>query len=127
MPKLVVAGATATCSMGATPAPLAFPPAPPIMGPTPVGNMMAVAPMTNIPSFGLCKSIANPAVSSATSAAMGVLTPQPCVPSPAGPWANPSKVLLGSIPALTDASTLKCAYQGQITIISAGQPAVEAD
>ncbi len=48
-------------------------------------------PMVNISPFGVCVSLANPAVAAATSAALGVLAPQPCIPvtvSPMGPRCN---------------------------------------
>ena len=34
----------------------------------------------NLSTFGMCQSLMNPTVAAATSAAMGVLTPQPCTP-----------------------------------------------
>ncbi len=127
MPKLVATGATARCSKGTAPAPLTFPPSPPIMGKTPAGTIMGNAPMANVASFGMCLSLANPTVAAATSAALGVLTPQPCVPAPAGPWAPPSaKVLIGGVPAVLDSSMLNCAYAGQIKIVFPGQVIVEA-
>ena len=45
-------------------------------------------PIANIAPFGVCISLANPAVAAATAAAMGVLVPLPCMPVTPAPWAN---------------------------------------
>ena len=74
---------------------------------------------TIIPTFGMCMNPANPAVAAATAAALGVLTPQPCVPVPAGTWIPGSPtVLIGGKPALQNACTLMCGYGGVISILS---------
>ena len=88
----------------------------------PMATIMDNQPMVNIPSFGMCKSMANPAVASATAAALGVLTPQPCMPVPAGPWfpGNP-KVLIRNNPALMMTDKCMCAWAGTIEITSTGQ------
>ncbi len=52
----------------------------------PVANIMDHIPLLNIPTFGLCQSPANPVVAAATAAALGVLTPMPCIPATASPW-----------------------------------------
>lgn len=79
------------------------------------------APMVNIGSCGMCTSTANPTVASATAAALGVLTPMPCVPSPMGGWLGCSAPLIGGKPALTTDATLTCAYGGTIRIVFSGQ------
>jgi hypothetical protein len=72
--------------------------------------------------FGACTSLANPAVAAATAAALGVLTPMPCVPVPAGPWLpGAPKTLLKGAPALDMTSKLMCAWGGAIQIINPGQ------
>ena len=88
----------------------------------PMATIMDMKPMANIPCFGMCKSLANPAVASATSAALGVLTPQPCMPVITGPWApgNP-KVLIRKQPALMVTDKCMCAWAGVIQITSTGQ------
>jgi hypothetical protein len=69
--------------------------------------------------------MANPTVASATSAAMGVLTPMPCVPVITAPWAPGSaQVKVMNMPALTDNSKCMCAFAGQISITSPGNTMV---
>ena len=73
--------------------------------------------MTNIMPFGMCNNPANPAVAAATAAAMGVLTPMPCVPVTTAPWVPGSPtVLVGGKPALNNTSKLMCMYGGVIQI-----------
>ncbi|MGN1231342.1 MAG: DUF4280 domain-containing protein [Anaerotignum sp.] len=89
----------------------------------PIATIMDMAPGSNIPPFGMCSSLANPQVAAATAAALGVLTPQPCMMAPAGPWqaAKPT-VLVGGKPILTQECTLLCAMgMGMISIVSPGQ------
>jgi hypothetical protein len=86
---------------------------------------MDFAPIANIPPFGMCSSIANPVVASATTAALGVLTPMPCVPATAAPWApGAPTVLIGNMPALDSNSKLMCMWAGVIQITSPGQTTV---
>lgn len=82
-----------------------------------MGNIMDTK-ILNIATFGMCNSIANPAVASATAAAMGVLTPMTCVPSIVTPW-TPGKpnVLVGGAPALLSTDTCQCLWGGVITIV----------
>jgi len=79
------------------------------------------APMVNIPTLGMCKTQSNPQVAAATSAAMGVLTPQPCIPVTTSAWSpGASKVTINGIKALTDDSKCSCTWGGSITIQDAG-------
>jgi hypothetical protein len=72
--------------------------------------------MVNIPTFGMCRSPANPTVAAATAAALGVLTPMPCVPVTT-PWTpGVATVLLRGMPALDASSKCMCAYGGQISV-----------
>ncbi|MDR1269119.1 MAG: DUF4280 domain-containing protein, partial [Planctomycetaceae bacterium] len=65
---------------------------------------------------------ANPMVAVATAAALGVLTPMPCIPATVAPWAPGSPtVLIGNIPALTDTSKLICNWGGVIQVTQSGQ------
>ena len=85
-------------------------------------NIMDNIPIMNIPPFGMCKSPSNPVVAAATAAALGVLTPMPCVPATPAPWAPGSpKVLVCGMPALNDSSKLTCIWGGSISISFAGQ------
>jgi hypothetical protein len=84
---------------------------------------MDFAPMMNIMPFGMCRSMANPTVASATSAAMGVLTPMPCIPVIVSPWAPGGKELVANMPALLDNCKTMCAYGGNISITNPGHVA----
>ncbi len=122
MPKLVVLGATLRCSSGTTSSTLAV-----AVPHGAEGELAAAAsiddhvPMVNVPPFGACSAPTNPQVAAATSAAGGVLTPQPCVPVIAAPWApGAPAITVGTRPALTDASTCTCTWTGTITIVDGG-------
>lgn len=116
-----VTGALAKCTFGVAPTSL-ISLTTSVLATTPAATTTDSAPIVNVPTFGMCSSLANPAVASATTAALGVLTPMPCVPVPAGTWivGNP-QVLIQNKPALNDSSQLICSYGGVITITSAGQ------
>jgi hypothetical protein len=80
------------------------------------------APNVNIMPFGMCTTPSNPQVAAATSAALGVLTPQPCIPVTTSPWTPGSAtVQVNGAPALTNASQCMCAWGGAITITTPGQ------
>lgn len=119
MAMLVTAGAQLTCTFGAAPSALVITPQNKVMaGNKPVGTIMDNKPMVNIMPFGVCNSMSNPTVAAATSAAMGVLTPQPCVPVTPSPWTPGSPtVKVGNIPALTDSCKLVCNWGGQIAVM----------
>lgn len=125
MPQLVVQGALMTCTMGlGPPAPLSVTPRPPMLqvAGLPGATIADAIPLANIPTFGMCSSPANPAVIAATAAALGVPTPVPCIPVPAGGWLPGSaRVMVGGIPALDSACTCQCAWQGTISFVQPGQ------
>ncbi len=123
MPNHVVMGAMMQCSFGAAPASLIVTPKNMCQSSyVPAANIMDNIPIANIPPFGMCSSLANPTVASATSAALGVLTPMPCVPVIPAPWAPGSAtVMLCNMPALNNTSKLTCAWAGVISITNAGQ------
>ena len=122
MPALVTLGALLDCSMGVSPSSLIVEPKPTLADDLPLATINDTVPMTNIPSFGMCVSIANPQVATATAAAQGVLTPQPCIPVTVGPWAPPSTmVTVGGVPAVLETSVCRCMWAGVISVISPGQ------
>ncbi len=123
MSLCVCTGGVLGCSFGMTPAPFNALPAPRVLaGGGCAGVMTDMMPVVNIPPFGLCKSLANPTVAAATAAALGALTPMPCIPVPAGPWTNTAqKLTIGGQSAITNDSKLTCAWGGQITVQFAGQ------
>ena len=124
MGELVCTGALLTCTFGAMPASFTASGMIVTAG-TPVRTVADFAPMANIESFGMCMSPANPQVAAATSAALGVLTPQPCIPAIVAPWAPGSlKVQIGGVPALDSSSTCNCMWAGMITVSSPGQMSV---
>jgi hypothetical protein len=86
----------------------------------PAATIMDFKPFANIAPFGVCMSLANPTTAALTAAALGVLTPGPCVPVTT-PWKpGSSTVMIGSFPALNNTSTCQCAYGGVITITYGG-------
>ncbi|MCY1022810.1 DUF4280 domain-containing protein [Pyxidicoccus sp. MSG2] len=118
----VVMGAMLQCSFGVAPSSLVVLPANKVMGTTPLANIMDNKPILNIPPFGMCQSLANPMVAAATAAALGVLTPMPCIPATAAPWVpGCPKVLVGNMPALESNSKLMCSYGGVIQVVTPGQ------
>ena len=96
-------------------------------GGKPAATIKDCQPMANIVPFGMCTSLANPQVAAATAAALGVLTPMPCIPVPAGTWIPTSPThLIGGTPCLCQGSSLMCAYAGVIQITNPGQTKVNA-
>jgi Domain of unknown function (DUF4280) len=119
----VVSGAMMTCSFGAAPSALnVLPVNRTMVGGPPAANIMDFAPVLNIPPFAMCSSPANPTVAAATAAALGVLTPMPCVPMTVAPWiVGAPTVLIGNMPALNDSSKCMCAWGGVISFSMPGQ------
>lgn len=125
MPNIVVANAQLQCTFGVAPAVLSVVPTGAQLnnaGGQMIATIMDYKPQVNIAPFGMCQSMANPQVASATAAAQGVLTPQPCIPMTQSPWSPGSpQVTIGGNPALTDNSMCMCMWGGQISITTAGQ------
>lgn len=93
----------------------------------PLATIMDYVVMKNVMPFGMCSSMANPTVAAATAAALGVLTPMPCMPVTTAPWAPGSPaVLIGNKPALTQASKLICAWGGVIQITNPAVTNIQA-
>ena len=122
MGLLACTGAMLQCSFGAAPSALMVLPTNRVLTSTPAANIMDTIPFVNILPFAMCSSMANPAVAAATSAALGVLTPMPCTPVPAGPWVpGVPTVLIGNMPAVDMTCKLMCSFGGVIQILSPGQ------
>src|SRR5215471_12236767 len=111
----VCMGAMLQCSFGAAPSSMIVLPANRVLTQTPDANIMDNKPIAEIVPFGMCSSLANPAVASATAAALGALTPMPCVPVIPAPWVpGAPTVLIANMPALDNNSKLMCAWGGVI-------------
>ena len=124
----VCTGAVMMCTFGMAPSVLDALPDTGVLCPTPAATIMDIAPIVNIPPFGMCMSEANPEVIAATAAALGVLTPMPCIPLIDDPWVpGAPTVLLGGLPALTDDSICICMWGGVITIEDPGQVSIEVE
>jgi hypothetical protein len=113
-------GALVECSFGLAPSSLmVLPTARVMVEGTPAANITCSEPV-NIPTFGMCTSLANPEVAAATAAALGILTPMPCVPALL-PWVPGSPtVTIGGLPALVAGSTCQCVFGGVIQILFPG-------
>jgi len=116
----VVEGALVQCSFGLAPASLVVLPASMVtVESMPAADITCCTP-ANIPTFGMCTSLSNPEVAAATSAALGVLTPMPCVPA-LTPWVPGSETtMIGGKPALVMGSTCTCAFGGVVQILNPG-------
>ena len=116
MGKFVCAGALLQCSFGMAPSSfMVVDPMRPKVQNKPTGNILDNKPMVNIMPFGMCQSMANPTVASATAAAAGVLTPMPCMPVIAAPWTPGGKPMISNSPALIDNCKCMCNWGGQIS------------
>lgn len=118
----VCGGAVMSCPFGVAPSVLNVLPQNKTVNMMPLANIMDNKPFVNILPFGMCNSLSNPTVAAATAAAMGVLTPMPCVPAVTAPWSpGASTVQIGGQPALTDSSKCNCIWGGVIQFTFAGQ------
>jgi len=120
-------GAMMMCTFGAAPSSLVVLPINRVMtNEVPDANIMDHIPMVNIMPFGVCTSLANPTVAAATAAALGVLTPMPCIPATPAPWVPGAlTVLLGNQPTLDNVSKLMCIWGGVISFTYPGEVTVE--
>ena len=121
MGKFVCAGALLQCSFGMAPSSfMVVDPMRPKVQNKPTGNILDNKPMVNIMPFGMCQSMANPTVASATAAAAGVLTPMPCIPVIAAPWTPGGKPMISNSTALIDNCKCMCNWGGQISVSMPG-------
>ncbi len=126
MGQLVVSSAQLACSFGTIPSAMTVTPENKvIVAGQPAATIMDHVPNKNIMPFGMCITLSNPQVAAATSAALGVLTPQPCMPITTAPWTPGSPtVLIAGNPALNNSCTLMCNWAGVISVSSPGQQTV---
>ena len=122
MAFLVTGNAVLSCTFGAAPSTFQVLPTNHVLVDMPAANIVDEIPLLNILPFGVCTSLANPTVAAATAAALGVLTPMPCMPVTVAPWVvGAPTVLIGNMPALSSDSKLMCCWAGVISISFAGQ------
>ncbi|MBP6469950.1 MAG: DUF4280 domain-containing protein [Chloroflexi bacterium] len=126
MAQQVVMGAQLMCSFGVAPSALVVTPENVTnANKVPAATIMDNVPLKNIMPFGMCTTLSNPQVAAATSAALGVLTPQPCIPVTSAPWAPGSPtVMIKNKPALNNTCKLMCNWGGVISVVNAGQATV---
>jgi Domain of unknown function (DUF4280) len=127
MAMQVCMGAMMQCSFGMSPSSLVVLPTNKVFtSQVPDANIMDHEPLVNIMPFGMCTSLANPTVAAATAAALGVLTPMPCIPNTPAPWVlGAPTVLLGNAPTRDNSSQLICVWGGVITFSTPGEMTVE--
>ncbi len=116
-------GAGTACTFGAAPSTLIVLPLNRVMTSSqPAATIQDHIPMANITPFGMCMSPSNPTVASATAAALGVLTPMPCIPVTPSPWVPGSPTVIeGGQPVLNNDCKLTCTWGGVISITMPGQ------
>jgi len=127
MGQMVCTGAVTQCTFGIAPSSMMVLPVNRVLACNmPAANIMDNKPLVNIMPFGMCQSPSNPMVAAATAAALGVLTPMPCIPNTVAPWTpgNP-KTLIANMPAINNSSKLTCLWGGMISINFAGQVTVQ--
>lgn len=122
MPMQTCMGAMMTCTMGLAPSTLVPTPKTVMTSNMVAANILDHKPLVNVMPFGACTCPGNPTVAAATAAAMGVLTPMPCIPNTPAPWiVGAPNVLLAGAPALNNTSQLMCIWGGVITFSMPGQ------
>lgn len=121
MAQQVCMGAMLECSFGMTPSALLVERT--VLTTTPAANILDNVPFKNILPFGMCSSLANPTVAAATAAALGVLTPMPCIPvTVESPWIpGVPNVLIEGVPAVDVNCKLMCLWAGIIQVVQPGQ------
>jgi hypothetical protein len=127
MRKLVVHGAQLKCSYGTLPGVLWVSAANSVDGDRQcAATVNDYFPSTNVITFGQCTTLGNPSVAAMTAAAMGTPTPAPCVPVITAPWTpGAPAVTINHVKVLTDDSTCRCAWNGEIGITDAGEGSIE--
>ena len=119
----VCSGAMMKCTMGSAPAKLTVLPSRTVfLCGKPLANISDHVSMVNLAPFGVCRSLAFPPTAAATAAALGTLTPMPCIHNTPMPWmpGKPDYFDKGH-PALLKSCKLQCMWGGMISLIDDGQ------
>ena len=125
MKPVIVQGTLLKCGFGNVPTPIMVLPDKKVNAMLPVAVKTDHIPFLNILPFGMCSNPANPMVAAATAAALGVLTPMPCIPCTAEDWTGScSKVKVRGQEALNMDSKLSCLFGGSIQAAAPEQPTV---
>lgn len=125
MKPLIVQGTILKCTFGNVPTPMMVLPDKKVNAMFPVAVKSDHIPLLNILPFGMCSNPANPMVAAATAAALGVLTPMPCIPCTMQEWTSAcGKVKVCGAEALNMDSQLSCLYGGRIQAEAPVQPTV---
>lgn len=125
MKPLMVQGTLLKCSFGNVPTPMMVLPDKKVNSMRPVAVKSDHVPFLNILPFGMCSNPANPLVAAATAAALGVLTPMPCIPCTLQEWTNAcAKVKVRGTEALNVDAKLSCLFGGSIQAAMPVQPTV---
>lgn len=123
MSIIVNTGSMMKCSFGQLPCVFNASPGT-VLAKTPVGTIFDIS-ITNIATFGMCTSLSNPMVASATAAALGALTPMPCIPLITNAWISSApNVLIKNAPVLTNDAKTMCGYGGVISFMNVAQNTV---
>ena len=123
MGTCVCSGAAMQCSFGGAPSSLMVIPANILTSNMPVATIMDFKPIINIPTFGMCNSLINPATKRPPPV---MFTPAPCVPNTTIPWVpGVPTVLMGTFPALDNTAKLICTWGGVIQFTAPGQVTVQ--
>lgn len=121
VPEIVTHGAQLGCSEGSASSNLVVDPNGRSVDEQPMATESDHRAATNILPFGLCQSLQNPQVKSATAAASGALTPIPCQPVTPAKWQNGSSLVsIEGKAAVTSDSCLQCSWGGTIRVESPG-------
>ncbi len=119
----VCSGAMMKCTMGTSPARLTVLPNRMVfLAGQLMANISDHQSMVNLAPFGVCRSLAFPPTASATAAALGALTPMPCVPNVPAPWmTGKMDYIIKGQPALLQSCKCQCMWGGTISLINNGQ------
>ncbi len=125
MKPIIIQGTMLKCSFGNIPTPIMVLPDKKVNSMLPVAVKSDHIPFLNILPFGMCSNPANPVVAAATAAALGVLTPMPCIPCTVQDWSRPcGKVKIHGKEMINMDSQLSCLYGGTIQAVAPVQPTV---